>query len=65
MLPREILWRLPKWANERFIELALQMDKLEPDSDNAYAIRDEIRSLPNYPREATELDVIYREITTV
>lgn len=58
-------WRIPSWANYRFEELCIRIEDLPSDSEEAHAIRDEIRSLPNFPRNAREDDIIYREITTV
>ena len=51
-------WRAPRWALQRFNQKVIELDSLEPDSDLAYAIRDEIRSLPGYPHAATESDLI-------
>lgn len=62
---KDILWRLPSWANDRFGELVIRIEDLPSDSEEAYAIRDEIRSLPGFPLQATEHDFIRREITTL
>ena len=62
---KEYHWRIPEWANHRFMELCIRIEALSADSEEAHAIRDEIRSLPNFPRDAREDDIIYREITTV
>lgn len=61
----EALWRLPAWANRKFERLLMEIEDLDPDSDEANAIRDEIRALPNFPRGATEHTMIRREITTL
>ena len=61
-----ILWRLSEANDHRFQSLAQLIAELGHDSDEAHAIRDEIRSLPGYPVNADEFrDVIHREITTV
>ncbi len=64
-MPNTYLWRLPQWAEDRFIELADNLDGLDRECDEAYALRDEIRSLPGHPLNTTEFDLILREITTI
>jgi hypothetical protein len=58
-------WRLPQWAEFRFLELVHDLSELPEESDEAAALRDEIRSLPGFPAEASEHDLIYRSVTTI
>lgn len=57
-MPRRHEWRTPSWALDKFRRLAIELDDLDPDSEIAHAIRDEIRSLPNYPHREAELDYL-------
>lgn len=60
----ELTWRIERWAYERFMELVATLGNFETESDEAYAIRDEIRSLPGFPLDNDEdQDVIYFEFT--
>ena len=59
----ETEWRCPKWAYQKFENLIAQLEQHTEESDAAHAIRDEIRSLPNYPSWATEHDLIHIEVT--
>ena len=57
-------WRLPLWAYLRFQELVNLLEYTDVYDDEAYTYRDEIRSLPGFPREAhPDRDLIYFEIT--
>ena len=58
-------WRLPQWAEDDFQEMLNQLADLDEFDDEAMALQDRIRSLPGFPIDATEDDMIYREITTV
>jgi hypothetical protein len=58
-------WRTPDWSWQRFRRLVVELDDFPEDSDIAHAIRDEIRSLPNYPHRAGEDDEIKPVITSV
>lgn len=62
--PRKYTWRLPRWADERFRVAVQRLSALSHSDPESYALRDEIRSLPGFPREAREQDLIYREVTT-
>ena len=63
---RRFEWRLPRWAFERFNEAVIRLDDLDPNSDEYAAIKDEIRSLPNFPQQAyDEQDLIYITVTSV
>ena len=63
---RVFYWRLPQWAEVRFWELINELEELDPNAeDRTLQIHDEIRCLPGFPKEATEADLIRREITTV
>jgi hypothetical protein len=63
---RVLYWRLPAWAEAKFWELVNELEALDPnDEDRTLQIHDEIRSLPGFPLQATEADLIRREITTV
>ena len=63
---REFEWRLPRWAFERFNEYVIRLEDLDPTSEEAYAIKDEIRSLPNFPRQAEDVeDRIWVTVTSV
>ena len=58
----EILWRITPWAERRFLGLIDEIADLDPDSEEAYILRDEIRRLPNFPHRATTTTVIRREV---
>lgn len=61
-----IEWRLPMWAALRFEELLNQLERVEDDSDEAYALKDEIRSLPGFPHNTDpDRDLIYLVVTTL
>lgn len=63
---REFEWRLSRYTYQRFKEAAIRLEDLDPTSDEYAAIKDEIRSMPNFPNEACdERDLIYFEVTTV
>ncbi len=47
-------WRLTQATKFNFLELIHAYDEVEEDSDDAEAIRESIRSLPNYPHSAPE-----------
>jgi len=52
------------WAYLRFQELVSLLEYTNEEDEEAYVYRDEIRSLPGFPREAhPDMDVIYFEIT--
>jgi len=59
------LWRMPQWAYNEFLALVEELDNWDPDSDYAMDLKDRIRSLPNFPYQAGEDDLIRYEITTV
>ncbi len=55
-------WRAPGWVFERFQNLLLELVNFDVESDEAYAIRDEIKGLPNFPYEADpDTDLIIME----
>jgi hypothetical protein len=64
-VPRRYEWRAPQWVHRKFRSLIVDLDDFPEDSDIAAAIRDEIRSLPNYPAQSTERDEIYPVSTTI
>ncbi len=47
-------WRLTQSTKFNFLELIQAYEEVEEDSDDAQAIRESIRSLPNYPQAAPE-----------
>jgi hypothetical protein len=52
-------WRLTSATKFRFLELVHQYEQVEEDSDAAEAIRQTIKSLPNYPTSApTDGDIL-------
>lgn len=59
------VWRLSIATEKRFNELMSRLADVSEDSDEHYALCDEIRSLPGFPHHASEFDYIDREITTV
>lgn len=60
------LWRLSAQTNLQFETLMKERLAVADDSDEAYAIEDQIKSLPGYPREVNpDVDFIEREITTI
>ena len=61
----KVSWRTPRWALNKFTEMSRDLDGLDPSSDLAYAIRDEIRSLPGFPANAPEDSEFIIEVTTV
>ena len=63
--PNEYLWRLPQWAENKFVRLMDELQPLAADEDQAYALRDEIRSLPGFPPNSESYSLIRREITTI
>jgi len=62
---RTYIWRLSGTDDRKFRELLLQLEEHQEDSDEAYAIRDEIRSIPGHPPGTDTYDYIIREITTL
>lgn len=58
-------WRIPAWAYRKYQDSVFQLTSLDPDSEVYAAIVDEIRSLPNFPRDANETDLIVPHITTI
>ncbi len=62
---RRLVWRAPRWALEKFSRLLPELEGVDPEGDIAYAIRDEIRSLPGFPYWADDGDEITPEETTI
>ena len=61
---RHIVWRLPLWAFERFKALLDQLELVEDDSDEANALKDELRSLPGFPLDNDpDSDLIHFDVT--
>jgi hypothetical protein len=60
------VWRLSAQTNLQFEMLLKQRLEVQDDSDEAYALEEEIRSLPGFPRNVDpDVDVIMREVTTI
>ena len=60
------VWRLSAQTNLQFTMLLNQRLEVNDDSDEAYAIEDQIKSLPGYPQNVNpDADVIVREVTTI
>ena len=65
-MPKNVIWALPKWANDKFERMLLELLDLDQDSDEAFAIREDIRGLPGYPRHVRDDGtLIHRQITTI
>ena len=61
--PRGYVWRLSPVINLRFIQLIRKFSDLDNESDEAYAIQDEILSLPGFPHPFDlEKDILKRVI---
>ena len=60
-------WRLSAQTNLQFEMLLKRRLEIQDDNDDeAYAIEDQIRSLPGYPQNVDpDVDVIIREVTTI
>lgn len=59
-------WRLNTRTNLEFERLLKRRLDIPDDSDEAYALEEQIRSLPGFPRNVDpNIDVILREVTTV
>jgi hypothetical protein len=61
------VWRLSAQTNLQFEQLLRRRYELnDDDSDEAYALEDEIRSLPGFPHPIDpDTDIIVREVTTI
>jgi hypothetical protein len=58
-------WRMSSATKFRFLELINQYEQVPEDSDEAEAIREMIRSLPNYPHQAPTGSDILLEVTDI
>lgn len=59
-------WRLSAQTNLQFTQLLNERMQVPDDSEEAYAIEDQIKSLPGYPQNVNpDVDVILREVTTI
>jgi len=63
----EYLWRLPKWADNKFEALMTELEdeNLSELDDRYWAIIDEVKRLPGFPQNSTQYSLIRREVTTV
>ena len=62
---RYIEWRLTLATEIKFKELMHEFDFIEEDSDEYYALEEQIRALPNFPLYSSETDYKHRVITDV
>lgn len=62
---RRVVWRAPQRTFERFDEILRELVDLPEESERAYVLRDEIRSLPNFPYWVSEDTLIIPEETTL
>ena len=62
---REVEWRAPGWAIERWMDLMEDLLDLDMDSSEAMDLKDQIRCLPNFPPDTDEYTLITVVNTTV
>jgi hypothetical protein len=60
-----IIWPLTSATKFRFLELIHQYEQVSEDSDEAEAIREMIKSLPNFPHQAPDMSDILLEVTDI
>jgi hypothetical protein len=63
--PKQVEWRAPSWAIKRWAAIVETLEDLDEHSEEALTLRDEIRSLPNFPLNTTTSDLIYIVNTTI
>lgn len=56
-------WRISRHTHHRFLDLCGQLKELDPTSDEAIELRDQVRRLPGFPTKAhPTLDLIEFEV---
>ena len=61
-------WPVTNEIWQRFLYLTDQLEDLDPESDEAYALREEVYCLPFHPHPSTynpDVDLIVPRLTTV
>ena len=61
----EHLWYLPSWANRKFEAYLKQLQDPGITEDEALGVHEDIRRLPNFPRDSARYSLIRRQITTM